>query len=269
LTAGWCTIAAMGTVSWNRADRPLSATGAAPSTSTWAAPLGVVTSWAPSVGLVVVSWVLPAVVSWIVVAAALGGAAGRGGREVLRRLRAPVVVRAGPCEAAVAAGWALVAWRAASGALPAWWAPVPAALVWVAVVLTASDLRHRLLPDRVTLPAYPVLAALLAVAASTGPGPGLAIRAAAAGVAVLAVHAVVHLAAPAHLGAGDVKLAGPVGAVLGAVSWPAVPLGLALAAVTTMALAAVTRCRGAPHGPGLLAATLLVATFPATTALAG
>ncbi|HJQ06192.1 MAG TPA: hypothetical protein VJ872_12145, partial [Nocardioides sp.] len=67
------------------------------------------------------------------------------------------------------------------------------------------------------------------------------------------------------LGAGDVKLAGALGAVLGAVSWVALPVAAAIAAVVTVALAVVRRSTGGvPHGPGLLAAASLVAVFPGT-----
>lgn len=200
---------------------------------------------------------------WVLAAGVFGGGAGYGARVLLAGLRAPVPVRPGVCEAVGALGWAAVAWRATTGGLPAWWLPVPAALVWLTLVLTASDLRHQLLPDRVTLPAGPVLAALLTVAAAAGPGPRLALRAAVAGLLLLAAHALVHLTAPGQLGAGDVKLAGPVGAVLGAVSWSAVLMGVVLAAVVTTTIAGVTRRGHAPHGPGLLLATLFIALFPA------
>lgn len=208
-------------------------------------------------------------VLWGLTAALLGAVAGLGARVLLGGLRAPVRVWPGLCESAGALGWALLAWRVATGGLPLWWVPVPAALGWLAAVLTATDLRHRLLPNVVTLPAYPALAVLLAVAAVTGPGAGLAARAAGAGLVLLTVHAVVHLAVPTQLGAGDVKLAGLVGAVLGAVSWSAVLFGPVLAAVVTAALAVATRRGHAPHGPGLLFAALLAAVFPAAGALAG
>jgi leader peptidase (prepilin peptidase)/N-methyltransferase len=142
-------------------------------------------------------------------------------------------------------------------------------MAWVAVVLTATDLRHRRLPNAVTLPAYPVAGILLTTAALYGPGPVLAARAAAAAALLFAVHAAVHLAAPSQLGAGDVKLAGLVGGVLGAVSWSALLLGPVIAAAVTAGLALAGRDRSPPHGPGLLAAALLAAVFPAAGALAG
>ena len=197
-----------------------------------------------------------------------GAASGMVARVVLVRLRTPVLLPTGVAEVVLAGMWALLAGRAATGAVPWWWLPVPAALAWLAVVLGATDLRHRRLPNALTLPAYPAAALVMTVAVLAGAEPELLLRAAAAAVLLLAVHAVVHLAAPSQLGAGDVKLAGVVGAVLGAVSWPAVLLGPVIAAAVTAGLAVANR-NEAPHGPGLLLATLLISTFPAAGALAG
>jgi len=159
--------------------------------------------------------------------------------------------------------WAVLAARAMAGGLPAWWLPVPVALSWLAVVLTATDLVHRRLPNVITGPAYPAAIGLLAVTCAAGAGFGLGARAITAGAALFAVYAVVHLAAPGQLGAGDVKLAGVVGVALGAVSWPALLLGEVIAAMVTMLLAVIERHeRGAPHGPGMLAGALLFVMFP-------
>lgn len=198
----------------------------------------------------------------------IGGAgAGWGARAALARLGCPVP--AGVAEVAVGVLWAVVALRVAAGGLPWWWAPVPVTVGWFAVVLTTTDLAQRRLPNAVTLPAYPVVLGLLAVAGAAG-GAGAFGRAVAAGAALLALYAAVHLAAPSQLGAGDVKLAGVVGAVLGAVGWPALLLGQLVAALVTAALAVVDRHgRGAPHGPGMLAGALLIALFPGTVAPLG
>jgi leader peptidase (prepilin peptidase) / N-methyltransferase len=199
--------------------------------------------------------------------AGCAGLAGMGAgwiaRVVLGRLRYPVRVPFGVAEGVLGLVWAVVAVRAMAGGLPAWWLPVPAALSWLAVVLTATDLAHRRLPNVITGPAYPAAGGLLAITCAAGAGFGLGGRAIAAGAVLFAVYAVVHLAAPSQLGAGDVKLAGVVGVALGAVSWPALLLGQVIAAVITVLLAVIERHeRGAPHGPGMLAGALLVVMFP-------
>jgi leader peptidase (prepilin peptidase)/N-methyltransferase len=77
------------------------------------------------------------------------------------------------------------------------------------------------------------------------------------------VHAAVHLVAPAAMGAGDVKLAAPVGAVAAAASWEALVLAGVLAALSSGVVAGVRLSRGGggvvPHGPSMLLAGLLVA----------
>jgi leader peptidase (prepilin peptidase)/N-methyltransferase len=171
------------------------------------------------------------------------------------------------CELATGGLSAVLAWRAVSGGLPWWWLPVPLVVGWLAVPLAAVDLASRRLPNALTLPAYPLVGLAVAVAATAGPGPALALRALVGVVVFGGAHAVVRLLAPGALGGGDVKLAGSLGAVLGAVGWPALAVAVALAAVVTVTIAVARRARSAPHGPGLLAATWLVAAFPGGAAL--
>jgi leader peptidase (prepilin peptidase) / N-methyltransferase len=200
-----------------------------------------------------------------------GAAAGFAGQRLLGRLRRGTTVHIGWLAGGVALLWAVVGWRVGAGAVPGWWVPVPLALTWFAALLTATDLRHRRLPDALTLPAYPVVGAATVVAASTGGGWTVTTSALTGALAYCVLHAMVHLATPGSLGAGDVKLSGSVGAVLGAVGWPAMVLATALAASMTLVLRAVSPRRwrdGVPYGPGMLAATCLVALFPGT-ALAG
>ncbi|MET0235829.1 MAG: A24 family peptidase [Kibdelosporangium sp.] len=184
--------------------------------------------------------------------------AGALGRLVLKRLRRGADVRPGWCEATCGLLWCLLGLAAG---IPPQWLPVMLALSWFAVVLTATDLLHNRLPDALTLPAYPVFAVLLALSGI----PALA-RALAGAILFFCLHATVHFVAPQAMGGGDVKLAGSLGAVLGAVSWFALATALALAAVITLALRAVSLARWrdrVPHGPGLLAATWLLAFLPA------
>ncbi|WP_435155137.1 prepilin peptidase [Amycolatopsis sacchari] len=184
---------------------------------------------------------------------------------VLARARAPAPVPTLPVAIGTAVLWSFAGWRWLAGAWPGWWLPVPLALATFAVPLAAADLRHRRLPNALTLPAYPALATALVTAAAAGPGPPLAIRAAAAAVLFGGAHMLVHALSRRSLGAGDVKLAGVLGAVAGAVHWMALVLAAALASVVTVVLALVRHWRrGVPHGPGMLAATWLVAVFPGT-----
>ncbi|MEU4668425.1 A24 family peptidase [Amycolatopsis sp. NPDC023774] len=155
---------------------------------------------------------------------------------LLRRAGAPVspVVAV----AVVVAALLVVVWRWREGRWAEWWWPVPWVLTVVGVPLCLADVRHRRLPDVVTLPAYPLMATALTVAAIGGGGVTL-LAGAAAGVLVFGgVHLVVHRVEPARLGAGDVKLAGVLGAVLGALGWASVAVA-AIAAAGLSAVAAV------------------------------
>jgi len=133
------------------------------------------------------------------------------------------------------------------------------------VALAAIDIRVQRLPDRLTLPAYPVLIALLAVAALTGHDIGALVRALLGGLALGAGYLLLAVARPGQLGGGDIKLAGLVGLALGWLGWPALlsgaALGFMLAAVTSLMLLAarrVTMRSAISFGPFLLGGALLV-----------
>lgn len=173
------------------------------------------------------------------------------------------------CEVVTALLWVVIAVHASTGAVPWWWLPVPLVLAGFGVALAAVDLRHQRLPDAMTLPAYPVMAVLIMVADRGAPFGGLALHALCGALAFGGAHLLIRLVAPSAIGAGDVKLAGSLGAVLGAVGPEALVIAAALAAVITLALAAGAKVisqpgwwHGVPHGPGLLAAAWLIATFP-------
>ncbi|MBV8932454.1 MAG: prepilin peptidase [Kutzneria sp.] len=201
---------------------------------------------------------------WVLaVLAAAGWAAGGLGRWLLSRLCRGTRIPPPWCELAVA-----ILWTLAAAVTPPWWLAVPLALAWFAVLLTATDIACRRLPDALTLSAYPVVAAGLVGSASVGPDADLLQRSLVVAVVFLAVHAGVAVMAPAALGGGDVKLSGVVGAVLGAVSWSAAVLGVGVASAVTVVVAAVSRRRTAvPHGPGMLAAAWILSLaapgFPA------
>jgi leader peptidase (prepilin peptidase)/N-methyltransferase len=134
----------------------------------------------------------------------------------------------------------------------------------VGVALAAIDLRVQRLPDRLTLPAYPVLIALLAVAALAGHDLGALVRALLGGLVMAAGYLLLGLVRPGQLGGGDVKLAGLAGLVLGWLGWRAVlygtVLGFVLAGVASVALLAarrVTLRSAISFGPYLLGGALL------------
>nr|WP_246361080.1 A24 family peptidase [Haloechinothrix aidingensis] len=159
--------------------------------------------------------------------------------------------------------------RWSTGHLPLAWSPVPSTLAVLAVALGATDLVQRRLPNVLTYASYPVLATALAPWALTGRAGDTVTGALLGGIAFGGAHLVVHLIRPRSLGAGDVKLAGALGAVLGVLGPPAVLLAALMAAAGTLALSAGQallggrRWRaGVPYGPGLLVATWLLSVTP-------
>lgn len=132
------------------------------------------------------------------------------------------------------------------------------------VALAAIDIAVQRLPDRLTLPAYPILIVLLAVAAVAGHDLAALVRAVLGGAALAAGYLLLALLRPGQLGGGDVKLAGLAGLALGWLGWPALiagaVLGFALSAVVSLALLALRRVtlRSAIcFGPFLLGGALL------------
>jgi leader peptidase (prepilin peptidase)/N-methyltransferase len=190
--------------------------------------------------------------------AVLGGA----GRVVAGLVPRGASCRPPWCELAGGVLCALLGWRACACHLPWWWLPVPLLLGCLAIPMTVVDLAHRRLPDALTLPAVPVLGLALCAAALGGHDPALGSRAVVGAVVFSGAHLLVRVVSRRAMGAGDVKLAFGLGAVLGAVGWSALVVAAVLAAVSTALLAVAARTDTAPHGPGLLAATWLVAAFP-------
>jgi leader peptidase (prepilin peptidase)/N-methyltransferase len=125
------------------------------------------------------------------------------------------------------------------------------------VVVTATDLERRIVPNAVVLPAA---AAVLALQTAAHPSPEWALGAiGAAGFFFLAA-----LAYPGGMGMGDVKLALLIGALLGLTTPVAILLGLFLALVPSAVLLARHGARarklGIPFAP-FLAAGAVIALF--------
>jgi leader peptidase (prepilin peptidase)/N-methyltransferase len=125
-------------------------------------------------------------------------------------------------------------------------------LVWMAA-LSRYDVRQRRLPNRLTIPGF---AAITLAAVDAGHG-----RTALAGAAVLAtVYLLVHLLAPAAMGAGDVKLALGMGALtgcFGADVWLLAAIGAPLLTVVIGTAARIIwSARTVPHGPSMCVASV-------------
>ncbi len=179
------------------------------------------------------------------------------------------VVRPHPGALLLAAPAAALA-GAAAVLHPDWtplWLPAVLWLVAVGAPLSVIDLRVQRLPDALVRPAYPVAAALIALAALTppgGPAPGRLLDAVLGMVLVTVLYWVLWRVHPRGMGLGDVRLSGLTGLYAG---WAAGPLGAltavfwAFAAFSAVGLALMALRRATPGsafplGPFMLAGTL-------------
>jgi leader peptidase (prepilin peptidase)/N-methyltransferase len=186
---------------------------------------------------------------------------------VLRGRCASCGVRISPRYPLVEAGTAalfvaVTARLQALGQLPA----VPAYLYFagLGLALALIDLDFRRLPNKLVLPAYPVLAVLLAVAAWAQHDWWSLARAAIGGAALYAFFFAIAFIYPAGMGFGDVKLSGLVGGVLAYLSWGTLMLGafagFLLGSVLGIALIALGRGgrkTAIPFGPFMVAGAVL------------
>jgi leader peptidase (prepilin peptidase)/N-methyltransferase len=146
-----------------------------------------------------------------------------------------------------------------------------AVFVTVGVVLSAIDLKHRILPNRIVLPATGIgVVALVAAATvdSRGQGNGdvaeQILRTVLGGVALFGVYLVLALVSPNGMGMGDVKFAGFVGMFLAFDGWRTLLIGAAASFVLAALLAVIlllTRCADRtstiPFGPLMFLGALL------------
>lgn len=141
-----------------------------------------------------------------------------------------------------------------------WQLPAFLLLAGVGVLLAVIDLEHRLLPNRIVLPATAGGAALLVLAAAAGDG-WHQLRNAVLGAAILFVlFLALALVTPSGLGMGDVKLAGLLGLYLGWLGMGSVAVGavagFVVQAVLAVALLLARRVgvkSEIPFGPALMA----------------
>lgn len=186
------------------------------------------------------------VVSWIIL------------RGRCRDCALPISARYPAVEAVTAMVFAVVAW----GVGLTWALPAYLFLAAISVALTLIDLDTFRLPNSIVLPAYPVTAVLLTVAAWGGEGWGSLVRAVVGGVALYGFYFVLMVAVPRGMGFGDVKLAGVLGAYLGWVGWGALAVGAfapavlgGLFAVWLVVFRGAGRKTRIPFGPWMLAGT--------------
>ncbi len=213
-------------------------------------------------GVMNLAWAAAGAVAGLLAGAALRGtvfrlsvAPGDPARDACPRCAAPVhrrlAVRCGHCRASLGVPLALELTTAAVLALLVGrfgGQPEILALGFfgvLGVALAAIDISVQRLPDPLTLPAYPILIALLAVAAITGHDLAALGRALLGGLALTGAFLVLALARPGQLGGGDVKLAGLAGLALGWLGWSALitgaALGFVLSAIVSLALLAARR----------------------------
>jgi leader peptidase (prepilin peptidase) / N-methyltransferase len=144
--------------------------------------------------------------------------------------------------------------------------PVPAylAFAFVCLVLAVIDAATRLLPNRITYPAFPVVAGLLLVA-SLGLGElGRLGRGLLAAASVGGLFLLLALLSPHGMGVGDGKLAPTLGLALGWLSWGTVAVGMVagfllggLAGLGGMLALGLSRTSRLPFGPWLVVGALL------------
>jgi leader peptidase (prepilin peptidase) / N-methyltransferase len=129
-------------------------------------------------------------------------------------------------------------------------------LTWL-TALSVYDVRERRLPNWLTLPGGVVV---LAVSAAAGRGVPAVLGA----VGLAGLYLVVHLVAPAAMGAGDVKLAVGVGGLTGSFGfdvWALAALGAPVLTALWACLALVRRQPTVPHGPSMCIATLVASVL--------
>lgn len=185
-----------------------------------------------------------------------------------RSCDAPIAIRYPLVEVLTALVFGVLAWALADQP----WA-VPAYL-WVGgagMALAVIDLDTQRLPDKLTLPSYPVVGVLLLLPAVAYDAWGSYLRAWLAALALAAFYFLLAFLKPGAMGLGDVKLSGVLGLVLGWLGWGVVVLGgflgFLLGGLLGIALLATRRAgrkSKIPFGPFMLAGALIAVLWGQT-----
>ncbi len=138
----------------------------------------------------------------------------------------------------------------------------------VGVVLAWVDVQVHRLPDRLTLPSYPVGVALLGLAALSDAAGAALLRALLGMLVLLGLYLGLALLRPADLGLGDVKLAGVIGLYLGWIGWGHLVLGAflgflvgGLGGIVLILTGRATRRSHVPFGPAMLLGALVAVVW--------
>jgi leader peptidase (prepilin peptidase)/N-methyltransferase len=177
--------------------------------------------------------------------------------------RYPLVEAGTALAFAAIAAWAGLSWRL----------PALLYLAAISIALTLIDLELKRLPNAITLPSYPIAAALLTLAALAEGEPGRLWRAAACGAGLYAVYFLLMLINPRGMGFGDVKLAGVLGLYLGWFGWQHAVVGGflgflvgGLVGIVLMLLGRAGRKTQIPFGPFMIVGAWLALAFAAPLA---
>jgi leader peptidase (prepilin peptidase) / N-methyltransferase len=176
-----------------------------------------------------------------------------------RDCAAPISVRYPLVELATSLLFAGLAWRIGAR----WSLPAFLYLGAVGLALAAIDLDTHRLPNALTLPAYPVAAALLTAAALLDHHPGVLLRAATSAAMLFALYGLLWVLYPGGMGLGDVKLAGVLGLYLGYLGWGVLAVGAflgfgygAVAGIALMTVRRAGRKSRIPFGPFMVAGAI-------------
>jgi leader peptidase (prepilin peptidase)/N-methyltransferase len=151
-----------------------------------------------------------------------------------------------------------------------WALPAYLVLAGVLVALSAIDLEHFILPNRILYPADVAALVLLSVASAASHDWSAFVRALLAGAVAFSIFFAIHVASPRGMGFGDVRLAFLLGLSLGWLGWGEVAGGLfagflygAVVGVVLIAVKIRGRKQQIPFGPFLAAGTMTFVLFGA------
>jgi leader peptidase (prepilin peptidase) / N-methyltransferase len=149
-----------------------------------------------------------------------------------------------------------------------WALPAYLVLAGALIALSAIDLEHYLLPNRILYPADGAVVVLLAAASAAEHDWGAFARATIAGAIAFAIFLTIHLVSPRGMGFGDVRLSFLLGFSLGWLGWGEVAGGLfsgflygAVVGVALIAFKVKGRKQQIPFGPYLAAGAMTFVLF--------